>query len=199
MEPIDLAQAPDWAVTYAPYSTAAPYTYYELGSVEAREPLRAYLTGLLRQEAPIHEELVNKRIRAAFKVGRVGPAIRDNIEFVARHLRVDGRQVKVDTAGFYRIDGLPTTSVRVPADAEDVRPVKLVPADEIDLAVVKTVTDLVSADEVDILTTIRRIFGWRRSAGEIAAAVYTAIESCLKAGSLERSSSDAVRLRVQDR
>jgi hypothetical protein len=196
MEPVDLDQAPDWAVTYTPYLGRALYTYYELGSVEAREPLRTYLTDLLRHEAPIHQDLVNKRIRAAFKVGRIGPVIRDNIEFVARRLRVDGRSVKVDTAGFYRIDGLPAASVRVPSDTDDIRPVQMVPFDELDLAVVSTVADVVGAGDVDIMASIRRIFGWRRNGGEIAAAVHASIDRCLDAGSLERSNSGAIRVRA---
>jgi Protein of unknown function (DUF3320) len=113
-----------------------PYTPYELGSVEAREPLRTYLIGLLRHEAPIHRELVNKRIRAAFDIGRIGSAIRDNIDFVANRSHVDGNHIYVDAQGFYRLDKVAATAVRIPGDEENIRAVQHVPTDELDLAVI---------------------------------------------------------------
>jgi hypothetical protein len=194
MEEIDLDQAPDWAVTYDAYSEAAPYTAYELGSVEAREPLRTYLIGLLRHEAPVHRELVNKRIRAAFDVGRIGSAIRDNIDFVANRSHVDGNRIYVDAQGFYRLDQVAATSVRVPGDEENIRAVQHVPADELDLAVIGTVIDAVSAGEAEVVTAVRRMFGWRRSGGDIVAAVQASIERCLSGSTVEHTASGSLRM-----
>jgi hypothetical protein len=194
MEEIDLDQPPDWAVTYDKYSEAAPYTPYELGSVEAREPLRKYLIGLLRHEAPLHRDLVNKRIRAAFDVGRIGPTIRDNIDFIANRSHVDGNRIYVDAQGFYRLDKVAAAAVRVPGDEEDIRAVQHVPTDELDLAVIGTVIDAVSAGEAEVVTAVRRMFGWRRSGGDIVAAVQASIDRCLSSGTIERTASGSLRI-----
>ncbi|GAA1576746.1 hypothetical protein GCM10009789_32800 [Kribbella sancticallisti] len=196
MEEIDLDEPPEWAVTYVPYAEPAPYSYYELGSVEAREPLRTYLTGLFRHEAPIHRDLVNKRVRAAFSVGRIGSAIRDNISFVARRSRVDGIPIRLDSSGFYRLDQVVAASVRVPADAEDVRSVQHVPADELDLAVIGVVVDAVSAGDAEVLAAVRGMFGWRRSGSDIVAAVEASIKRCVDSGAVERMASGSLRLGI---
>ncbi|TCC55116.1 DUF3320 domain-containing protein [Kribbella pittospori] len=194
MEEIDLDQAPEWTVTYDAYSEAAPYTYYELSSVESREPLRTYLIGLLRHEAPIHRDLVNKRIRAAFNVGRIGSAIRDNIDFVARRSHVDGNRISLDAHGFYRLEQLSAVTVRVPGNEDDIRPVQHVPADELDLAVVGTVADAVSVDEAEVINAVRRMFGWRRSGADIVAAVQASIARCVEHGTIEHTPSGSLRI-----
>ena len=194
MEAIDLDQAPDWTVTYKAYSAAAPFTYHELSSVEAREPLRTYLIGLLRHEAPIHRDLVNKRIRTAFSVGRIGSGIRHNIDIVARRSHVDGNRISLDDQGFYRIEQLSATPVRVPADEEDIRPVQHVPADELDLAVIGTVMDAVSVDEDEVVLAVRRMFGWRRSGADIVAAVQASIARCVHGGTIEHTTSGSLRI-----
>ncbi|GAA1568557.1 DUF3320 domain-containing protein [Kribbella karoonensis] len=194
MEEIDFDQPPEWAAAYDAYSQSAPYTFYELSSVEAREPLRSYLIGLLRQEAPIHRDLVNKRIRTAFNVGRIGSAIRDNIEFVAQRSHVDGNRISVDVHGFYRVERPAQVTVRAPRDEHDVRPVQHVPPEELDLAVLGTISDVISADEAEVVIAVSRLFGWRRSGGDIVAAVQASIARSVDAGAIVRSSSGGLRL-----
>jgi very-short-patch-repair endonuclease len=194
MEEIDLDQPPEWAVTYGEYGGAAPYTPYELGSVEAREPLRSYLIALLRHEAPVHRDLVNRRIRNAFGVGRIGQVIRDNIDFVANRSHVDGNRISVDPQGFYRLEKVAATSVRVPEDEDSIRAVQHVPNDELDLAVIGTVMDAISVGEAEVVIAVRRMFGWRRSGGDIVAAVQASIERCLSGGTIEQTSSGSLRI-----
>lgn len=194
MEEIDLDQPPEWAVAYDAYSQSAPYTYYELSSVEAREPLRSYLIGLLRHEAPIHRDVVNKRIRTAFNVGRIGSAIRDNIEFVAQRSHVDGNRIAVDSQGFYRVEQPAQVKVRVPSGEDDIRPVQQVPPEELDLAVLGTISDAISADEAEVVTAVSRMFGWRRSGGDIVGSVQASIGRSVDAGVIVRSPSGGLRL-----
>jgi very-short-patch-repair endonuclease len=194
MEEIDLDRPPEWAVTYGEYAEAAPYTQYELGSVEAREPLRSYLTALLRHEAPIHRDLVNRRIRNAFDVGRIGQVIRDNIEFVANRSHVDGNRISVDQAGFYRIEKVSATAVRVPGDEDSIRAIQHVPNDELDLAVIGTVMDAVSAGDAEIVAAVRRAFGWRRSGADIVAAIEASIERCTRSGTIEYTTAGSLRI-----
>lgn len=194
MEHIDLEAPPTWAVAYVPTSATARATYYQLSAVESRPALQEYLGKVLKSEAPVHRDLVYRRVRDAFDVGRVGSAIKENIDFVAARLAVDGTSVKVDHAGFFRAGRL--ERVRVPTDEEDIRTVGQTPPEEMDLAVTSLVADAVTIENDDLVQAVRQLFGWRRAGGDIQAGVLSAIDRCLKAGSVERTPRGALRAPV---
>ena len=191
VEEVDLEAAPSWAVAYQACTRQAPSTRYALGEVEARPALQSYMTNLLETESPIHRDLVYKRVREAFDVGRVGSNVKANIEFVAERVQVAGQKVRIDQAGFFRAAAL--AAVRVPEDGDSVRTVAQTPPEELDLAVVSVVRDAVTAEDDAVVTAVSRIFGWRRSGVDIQAALSTAVERCLAAGTLARSANGALR------
>ncbi len=192
MEEVDLEAHPEWAVEYAPCDYRAMPTYYPLGAVEARSVLQDYLTKVLAQETPVHRDLVYRRVRDAFDVGRIGSQIKSNIEFVAQRIQVDGEKVAVDDAGFFRVAR--EVSVRVPAVEDDIRTVGQTPPEELDLAVLLTIKDAVTAEEEGVMQATRQLFGWRRAGADIQNAVMASIERLQKSGAIELTQRGSYRI-----
>lgn len=192
MEHIDLEAPPEWAVPYRSTAASARSIYYQLSAVESRPALQDYLGKVLKSEAPVHRDLVYRRVRDAFDVGRVGSAIKENIDFVASRLSIEGAAVDVDLAGFFRVGRL--EQVRVPTDEEDIRTIGQTPPEEMDLAVTRLVADAVTIEDDDLVQAIRQLFGWRRAGGDIQAGVLAAIDRCLKAGAVERTPRGTIRI-----
>lgn len=188
---VDHNELPDWAQRYQHWSNTSS-TWADLGSIEARPQLQSYLKDLLVCEAPLHRDLVFKRVRDAFGVGRVGVNIKDNIDFVVRRLQVDGHQGRIDDHGFYRLGE--ATAVRAPSSQVS-RTVQQVPAEEMDLAVRHLVADARSVDEEDLVRAVARVFGWQRAGADIQAAVLGALDRMEADGSVVRSGDGSLTAR----
>ncbi|WP_225915235.1 DUF3320 domain-containing protein [Nocardioides jiangsuensis] len=192
MDEIDHTAPPEWAETYERGPERAPYCGFPLASVEARPHLQTYIGSVLAAEAPLHTDLLYKRVREAFGVGRVGHQIKKNIDFVASRLTVDGEHVRLWGDGFFRLKGR-ETRVRVPANEDDIRTVGQTPTEEMDAAVCRVVRDAVTVEESGLILALRALFGWRRAGNDIQAAVNASVARCLAAGKLERTSRGALR------
>jgi hypothetical protein len=193
-EDVDLDAPPSWTVPYRRTTASAAPTPYALSEVESRGALQSYLAVMLSDEAPIHRDLLFQRVRDAFGVGRVGVRIRDNIEFVASRMIVNGQAVTVDDAGFYRLGGpAATKEVRSPSDEATIRTVAQTPPEELDLAVTLCVRDAVTADDDAVLVAVRQVFGWRRAGSDIQSAVLASIERCVRDSTVTRAPTGSLR------
>lgn len=193
IEEVDLDAHPDWATEYVPCTDQPLWNPYPLSSVEARSALHDYLGKVLAQEAPIHRDLLYRRIRDAFGVGRVGSQIKRNIDFVAERVQVDGSRAEVDDSGFFRVGADPV--VRVPITEDDVRTVGQTPPEELDLAVLLTLKDAVTAETNGLVQAVRHLFGWRRAGTDIQRAVVASLERLERTGDVELGPRGAYRLR----
>ena len=190
MESVDLEAPPDWTVPYVA-DTGRAFTPHPLASVEARPSLSMFIARVVEAESPVHHDILYRRIRDGFGVGRIGHAIKANIEFVASRLTVEGVNVKLDEAGFYRIGS--AREVRTPRDEDDVRTVHQTPPDELDLAVARIVRDAVTIEDEGVTQAVRSVFGWRRAGGDIQAAIAASVDRCLRMGSVERTGRGTLR------
>jgi len=190
----DPEATPDWAVIYETVSEPLDEYYRDPKSVEAGPALRRYFEKLLRVEAPIHEDVLFERFRRAWGIGRVGSQIRSNVLQVLTKVRVDGVEVRRDPAGFYRIGGRASSVVRVPAGSDSARTVLQIPGDEIDLAVLRTVRDVVVADAELLITGVSRLFGWRRSGADIRDKLNDSISRLVHNGLLLKNGGGELRL-----
>jgi len=124
----------------------------------------------------------------------VGSQIRSNVLQVLTKVRVDGVEVRRDPAGFYRIGGRASSVVRVPAGSDSARTVLQIPGDEIDLAVLRTVRDVVVADAELLITGVSRLFGWRRSGADIRDKLNDSISRLVHNGLLLKNGGGELRL-----
>jgi len=180
-EDFDPEAPPEWAVPYKVYRRRV-LMVEEPRSVEARPHLRAYITDLVKAEAPIHEDVILKRIRTACDIGRIGSAIRENVDRVMRQIRVDGRELRRDGQGFFHIDGQGPIKVRVPQDEAAIRSVGEIASDELTQAVIYLIGDSVTISEDALVGAVMTLFGWRRRGNDIVSGVRRAIERAVTDG-----------------
>ena len=96
---------------------------------------------------------------------------------------IDGEAL-IHDGDFWRIRGRHVAAVRVPVDADTLRPVSQVPPEEIDLAVLGIVRDARVVDGEVVSQAVARLFGWRRQGADIQAAVLAAVSRLLSDGRL---------------
>jgi very-short-patch-repair endonuclease len=190
---LDPAAVPGWAVPYVAVAAGRSEPTLDPRSPEARPGLRRFFESVLRAEAPVHETVLFSRLREAWGIGRLGAQLRSNAEHVLSRVRVDGREVGRDAAGFYRIDGRELTAVRVPAGAGGSRAVLSIPPEEIDLAVVGTVRDAIVIEEEQLTVSVARLFGWQRSGPDIQNAIAAAISRVNAQDRFERNERRELR------
>jgi hypothetical protein len=117
---------PSWAVPYVRGQADRVHCPHPRQSKEARPHLRRYFEQLIGAVTPVHENLLTS-FRTQWSVGRVGHVIKDNIRAALARATVGGLPGSRDAAGFYRVEDRPFTGIRVPVDADRIRPVALVP------------------------------------------------------------------------
>lgn len=194
MESFEPSDVPDWAVTYSTLEAATKQYVRDLGAYEGVPALRQYLTRLVRAEAPIHLDVVHRRVRDHFGVGRIGHLIRANIDLALNGLPVDGEKVRRGRDGIIRLGRPGTVIVRVPEDDQGFRKFAEVPREELAEAVALMVRDSVSIDEDSLKISVARLFGWRRLTNDAETVLTRAIRDARKAGTVVRG--DGGRLRA---
>jgi len=192
LDDVDPEAAPEWAVPYEVYRGRAPQLWDLPGSIGARPALQDFITKVLEAEAPIHREVLQKRVRDAFGIGRVGANIRENIDFVTAKISLGGSKVSVGSDGFIRLPW-GTVEVRTPVDEDGMRTAGQVAPEEFDRAVLGIVQDAVLIDEAGILAQVRNIFGWRRVGQDIQAAVSASVARSLRRNDLVKTERGQLR------
>lgn len=186
------AGVPEWAEEYQMYEGKAPYVRGELGAVEAVPALRRFLTEVIRTEAPLHIDVVHKRVRDAYGVGRVGSQIRKNIDAALTRLEIDGVRVRRGSNGVLSLrDASPV--VRIPSSEANLRKVNELPRAELVEALVQTTQDAVSIDQDALFVTVARLFGWRRIGNDVNAALASALRDARRQKRLELSPNGQLR------
>jgi very-short-patch-repair endonuclease len=193
VEDVDLDAPPSWAVPFVRGQADPVHCPYPPQAKEARPHLRRYFEQLIGSEAPVHEDLLLASFRTDWGVGRVGHVIKENIRASLARATVGGLPVSRDAAGFYRVEDRPFTGVRVPVDADTIRPVALVPPEEIEAAVLGVVRDARVIEDDLVVQAVARLLGWRRLGLDIVAAVSSAISRLLSNGQLQRTEDGSLR------
>lgn len=183
---------PEWATPYVRVRTGVP-RHSDPTSIDARPRLREHLTKIIDQEAPIHEDVLLATLRSEWGVGRVTLALRANAGYALRGVRIEGDQVVRDTHDFYRIEGRNVTGVNTPT-AEVERTASQVPPEEMDLAMVLTVTDAGMLSEEELKTRVARLFGWSRQGSEIQAALRASLLRVIQMSRLVKTGHNDLRI-----
>ncbi|MEW1959563.1 DUF3320 domain-containing protein [Kineococcus sp. NPDC059986] len=195
VEEVELAERPAWAVPYERFVGGRRTARWDLASPEARPHFRRYFEELLLVEAPIHEDLLLQRFRDDWGVARLGPRIKANALDALEGTVVAGNRVMRNPRGFY--SHRPVEMVRVPAGpgTGTDRPLEHVSSREVRLAVQLTVADAGSIGERELVDAVRKLFGWGRSSGDVAAAVSSTVHDLVERGDLQRLDGDRLAAR----
>jgi hypothetical protein len=148
-------------------------------------------------EGPVSRDLVLRRVREAWGVGRAGSRIRDSFDEAVATLRERGRIVESEP-GFLMVREGDANRVRIPDPARPStrRSIDEVPATELCAAIVQVVEDALQAGRDELTFAVTRLYGWNRRGSDIASALERSVTHLLRARRLQR---DGPYLRVPQR
>lgn len=148
----------------------------------------------LQEEAPIHFELLARRVADTFGrslTERVRRATSDAVLTSSRQGRCqrDGDWVRPRDAASQGV------VVRVPTDdPHTVRDIEHIPPEELDEAVDRLVGDAQLIAEDELVTAVARLFGVARTSKRIHATLQDALERLIEGQRLERNEQGMIRM-----
>ncbi|MHB8244085.1 MAG: DUF3320 domain-containing protein [Acidimicrobiales bacterium] len=183
-EPVSLDEAREWTVPYRIALPTPPRYWVEMHEPDAVPDLQRMIREVVEVEGPIEDELLLRRVREAWGVGRAGHRIRDNFGYALGSL-VQRRHVArlESTFTFIRSDQL--NVVRVPAsDRAAVRTATQVSRHERTKAIKHLVEDARRVSRDELTFEVCRLFGWNRRGSDIAAALEEAVDLLVREAEL---------------
>ena len=193
---VDLNAAPEWTVKYKTtrYSRKRDSQLVEPGSPQALPELIEFCTKVIAQEAPLHLETLQARLRDTWTIGRVGPRIKENLLTAVGRSRVDGVAARLDNDGFIRLGPPGAVTVRHGGENGQARKAGAIPPEEFDEAVRLVLRDSMGATEEQVLAAIKIVFGWARSGADVQAAVKKSLYRCQRLGICGKGQDGTYRL-----
>jgi hypothetical protein len=192
---VEVGDRPPWAEAYAVSSPDPPRSRrLDMHDPAARSDLVRMIEEVVVVEGPISHELLLRRVREAWGVGRAGSRIRDAFDGAIQILRRRNRIVESDK-GFWMLLHGDAGRVRTP-DAEipaTRRSIDEVPPSELRVAIEWVVSDAIKAGRDELTYTVARLYGWNRRGSDIGAALDRAVKYLLWAKRLVRD-GDYLRL-----
>ena len=166
-------------IEYKKYATR--HYNINLGDERSYSSLAEAILEIIREEGPIHRELLDDRVRDSFKIGRIGSSIRKNIERSLRKLSKD-EKIKIKDDFIYnkaaRVD-----KFRLPANGTK-RTIRFIAPEELGMAILYIVEDQFGIDRDQIPRSIAKLFGIERMAPEEADAIREEIDYLIEKGLL---------------
>lgn len=149
--------------------------------------LRRMIDEVVAVEGPISTELLLRRVREAWGVGRAGVRIRASYDKAVKTLRLRGRLVEPEKGFLMVKDGDPN-GVRVPDNDDPAtrRAIDDVPSTELCTAIEHVVADAIQVGRDELTQAVARLYGWNRRGSEIGAALDRAVTRLLRAERLAR-------------
>jgi very-short-patch-repair endonuclease len=169
---------PSWTVPYRVYDKAVRSYRYPTDPLE-RSRLVDVVRGILDVEAPIHVELLGRRVAQSWECNATR-RVHEAVGQVVRGFAREGHCRLVDN--FVWTGGEVLVRVPDPDDQWTERDISFIPPVELDTALERLLTEarVVSADE--LLTQVARIFGFARTGARIRAVLEESIENLVYVG-----------------
>lgn len=167
-------ERPAWVTTYQVALVPKLPSWVDPSGFGSGHYMDGAIKSVVATEGPVHIEVLYKRLRDAWDIGRVGRIIRNNI---------DTAIMKAGTRrdGDFLFDPEAEVYVRTPTDLCQ-RSVSQVHASELDLALVRIVSDAGGIGEEELTIRVARIYGWERRGPDITAALRERVYSLLDRG-----------------
>jgi very-short-patch-repair endonuclease len=183
-DPVPLDEQPPWTVAYR-VAALAPHGYLpEIHLPEAQPFLRQLILAAVQQEGPIEDELLLRRVREAWGVGRAGHRIRDNFVEARDGIVRRGSAERLEKT-FTFVGEEQLRVVRVPsADERSVRTVGQVSRTEQMLAIKHLVEDARRVSRDELTYEVCRLFGWNRRGPDIGYALDEALNALIRGGAV---------------
>jgi very-short-patch-repair endonuclease len=190
---IELSDKPEWVTTYAVHQP------FVRGLGRADSPrglpkLREVILDVVRIEAPVHREVIGRRVAIAF----------DHSLTRRTQAAVDAALTGLEKQGELRLNGdfawtANEVAVRVPADTADGtrRDAHHIPPEEVALAVHWLLAEVRTAEEAELLDAVKRLFGFARMGPRVQRSLDEALASLEERGLIDRSGAARLAVRVE--
>jgi very-short-patch-repair endonuclease len=189
--PLSFPEMPNFPEMHSP--EAVPYLQrmitdlgfrLEMHLPEAVPYLQRMIIEVVEAEGPIEDELLLRRVREAWGVGRAGYRIRDNFFSALEKLVQRGTVRRLETSFTYiKPDQL--SQVRVPSgDPLSARSVAQVSRRERVSAIKHLIDEAHRVSRDELTFEVCRLFGWNRRGSDIAAALEEAIDKLIRKGTI---------------
>jgi transcription elongation GreA/GreB family factor len=170
---------------------APPKTRIDIYLPGADADVRRIVQEIVEVEAPIAVDLLTRRVRDAWGIGRAGSRVADAVRRQLDWLRSRGR-VRVDD-GFAWVAGRELQLVRLPGDdPATIREVEHVTAAELRECIAWLAEHTAPGPRSQLLREVARLFGWRRLGPDIARTLDAHVDELVREGRLVVA-SDQVR------
>jgi very-short-patch-repair endonuclease len=181
----EIPDIPEWVDEYKAIEkvTSLP-RHLRAGDGSALPYMRKLIEEVVAMEGPVHVSIIEKRLREAWDIGRIGAGIRQVWE---RALQVAAVVSRGDD--FY---GLADQEICVRVSVEHQRSVNQVDAEELATAMYLLVTDARAISDVELFKAIARLYGWSRTGSEIQSRLEQSLEAALEWGWIKRSGDTLV-------
>ncbi len=184
LQPVALDDARSWTVPYSVAYPDPPTPRLEMHLPEALPHLAGMMLQVIDVEGPIEDELLLRRVREAWGVGRAGYRIRANFD-LALGVLLQRRYITRLEERFTYIRPDQLGAVRVPgAETRAVRTVAQVSMHEQMNAVRRLVGDARRVSRDELTFEVCRLFGWNRRGSDIAASLEAAVEALVTQGQM---------------
>ena len=186
-EVVSAEDRPSWVETYVVAKPTPPKRWAEMHDYSAQSDLRRMIEEVVTVEGPVAREVVLRRVREAWGVGRAGARIRGAFDEAVKTLRARGRIVESEK-GVLVLEGADTDRVRVPHadDPTTRRTIAEVPVTELRAAIVGIVGDALQAGRDELTFAVARLYGWNRRGSDISAALERSVTYLLRMKRLAR-------------
>ena len=185
--PVSVDPETNWTIPYKVADFTIQTRGHEITAPGVRNLLSMAVERVVSNEGPVHEDILIRRVREAWGVGRAGNRIRTTFQEVFSELAARGVLIR-DRDGFLSLKGQEVGPVRVPVEGqpETARAIEHVALSEIAQAVLYVVREAKAVEQEELVRHIARIFGWRRTGDGIVARIGDAISRVIQSGTIER-------------
>jgi very-short-patch-repair endonuclease len=189
--PVSVAEAPvppriDGHVSLPPYDRARLERIYGSDVLSAPiEVIAQVVTTCVEHEGPIHDDLLKRRVAAAWGNLRVGPRIDERIGAGIRRAKYAG-WIEIRGAFAWPV-GMATPSARGPSTDGEVREIAHVAPEELVAVVHSVVNRAFSISQEGLIQSVARSLGYQRTGPQVSNAIRAAIESAVSSGTISRN------------
>ena len=153
---------------------------------ETDRNLGPMIARIAQDEGPVHVDLVIERIRVYYELGRVRGSTRRRVITAIDRAAREGL-IKKEGSIIWSVDDQLGHPPRKPAIDSTQRSIELIPAKELETAVLLTVRAMFGGTEEDVITQTARNLGYQRTGSSINQVLDEVITLMLKRGDLEES------------